>query len=369
MQYKYYIYILMNYDIKNVIFKIKYDEFTKKYSLLKMYYDKIIKVFKVINHLGDGTYGKVYLIQDINNEVFALKVSNFDSEDTLIDEVHNIYNLFKINNINHSYYPICYGRIKNDIGVCIVYQYFGFYNLENIKNITFNESIFIINELLIQLNNLNKSVIHGDLKSSNVVLDDKTKQPMIIDFGLTKSIKDKNEVISTYYISSPESLLTLSEFNNCIINMNELDISKHDYIGLFTIIISMYTVNHFWTLAYNYLVNHVKIKTDYLNKDKAIIIFVYMWYKFNYVNPDQIVNKSLYNLIVKIEELYPNIKNKQFINFLDFFNLYIVSNLKENIEINKDLLYDFLSKLIKFEPENRPSIDDLKEHNFLKDHR
>jgi serine/threonine protein kinase len=353
----------MNYDIKNVIFKIKYDEITKKYSILKMYYDKIIKVFKVISHLGDGTYGKVYLIQDINTEVFALKVSTIDSEDTIIDEVHNIHNLFKNNNVNHPYYPICYGRINNDIGVCVVYQYFGFYNLENIKNITLNESIFIIKELLKQLNNINKSIIHGDLKSSNVVLHDKTKEPMIIDFGLTKSINDKNEVISTYYISSPESLLTLSEFKKCIDKIEELDISKHDYIGLFTIIISMYTVQHFWTIAYNYLVNHVKIKNEYLNKDKAIIVFVYMWYKFNYINPTQIINKSLYNLILKIEDLYPNIKNKHFINFLDFYNLYIVSNLK--IDLDKDLLYDFLSKIIKFEPENRPSIDDLMKDHLL----
>ena len=125
----------------------------------------------------------------------------------------------------------------------------------------------------------------------------------------------------------------------------------------------MYTVQHFWTIAYNYLVNHVKIKNEYLNKDKAIIIFVYMWYKFNYINPNQITNKSLYNLILKIEDLYPNIKNKHFINFLDFYNLYIVTNLK--IDLDKDLLYDFLSKIIKFEPENRPSIDELLEHIFL----
>ena len=356
----------MNYDIKNIYFKIKYDNINNNYSLIKIYHDKSSKLFKITKHLGDGTYGKVYLIEDELKNYYALKISTIDSDDTLIDEVRNIYKLFKSNNIKHSYYPICYGEFRNDIGIGIIYPYLGEYNLETVNGLTYNETINIIKEIINQLKTINQHIVHSDLKSSNIVLDDKTKNPTIIDFGLSKNNTDKTDIISTYYISSPESLLTLEDFKPCVTNIKELDITKHDYIGLFTIICSLFTKTHYWNIIYSYLVDKLEIKPSYLNNSKAIIIFVYIWYRFNYDNPDQIMNQSLYNLIIKIEEIYPNIKNKKFINFLDFFNSYIVINLKDYIDNNKaQQLYNILSKLIKFEPENRPSLDEILEHPLL----
>ena len=353
----------MNYNIKTVIFKIKDDKDNKSYSVLKMYYNKIFTVFKIVKHLGEGTYGKVYLIEDINKDQYVIKISIIDNDKTLLDEVNNMYNLFKNNNIVHSYYPLCYGDFRTNIGIGILYPYFGTYNLETINILNLSDCIDIIKEIINQLNNLNKIIIHGDLKSSNIVVNDKTKKPTIIDFGLSKSISDKTDIISTYYISSPESLLTLEDFRSCVLNITELDISKHDYFGLFTIICSLFTNDHFWNIIYKYLINSVGIKCNYLNNSKAIIIFVYMWYKFNYKNSDQITNKSLYNLIIKIEDIYPNIKNKLFISFQEFYDTYIVDDLRINID--KIQLYDMLNKLIKFEPENRPSLDDLLNHSFL----
>lgn len=353
----------MNYNIKTVIFKIKYDKNDKSYSILKIYYDRTSTVFKIVKHLGDGTYGKVYLIEDINKDQYVIKISIIDNDKTLLEEVNNMYNLFKNNNIVHPYYPLCYGDFRTNIGIGILYPYFGTYNLETINILNLSDCIDVIKEIIIQLNNLNKTIIHCDLKSANIVINDKTKKPMIIDFGLSKSITDKTDIISTYYISSPESLLTLEEFRSCIININELDISKHDYLGLFTIISSIFTNDHFWNISYKYLINSVGIKSNYLNNSKAIIIFVYMWYKFNYKNPDQITNQSLYNLIIKIEEIYPSIKNKLFISFQEFFDSYIVNDLKINID--KIQLYDILNKLIKFEPDNRPTLDNLLNHSFF----
>lgn len=345
----------MNYNITKVILKIKYDENTDDHSILKIYFDKSSKVFKITKHLGDGTYGKVYLIEDINKEQYALKLSTIYNDQTLLDEVNNMYNLFKNNNVIHSCYPLCYGNFINSIEIGIVYPYFGIYNLETIKDLDYNQSISIITEIINQLKILNQSIVHADLKSSNIVLDDKTNKPIIIDFGLSKSINDKTDIISTYYISSPESLLTLEDFKTCVSDIKQLDVSKHDYIGLFTIIISIFSKIHFWHIIYKYLIDKVMIKSHYLNNSRGIIIFVYLWYKFNYNKPEEITNKSLYNAIIKIEEIYPNIKNKSFINFKDFYKSYIIDNLKENV--NKDQLYDILSKLIKFEPENRPTYD------------
>jgi hypothetical protein len=56
-----------------------------------------------------------------------------------------------------------------------------------------------------------------------------------------------------------------------------------------------------------------------------------------------------------------------FINFDLYFKLYILPNLNLNL-INKDKtieLYSFLKLLIKFDPDDRPTLEELLNHKFL----
>ena len=93
---------------------------------------------------------------------------------------------------------------------------------------------------------------------------------------------------------------------------------------------------------------------------------VYNWYKFNYETKCEIKNKSLYNVINKIEFMYPSILDREFTNFDDFFNKYIQPSIYEFIT-DEDIINfkSFIKLLIKFDPVNRPSFDELLKHPFL----
>ena len=66
-------------------------------------------------------------------------------------------------------------------------------------------------------------LIHCDLKTSNIVIDIRSNEEMkdvlnatIIDFGLLKESDDKYDIVSTNFITSPESLLTIHKYDNYI---------------------------------------------------------------------------------------------------------------------------------------------------------
>jgi serine/threonine protein kinase len=103
-----------------------------------------------------------------------------------------------------------------------------------------------------------------------------------------------------------------------------------------------------------------------LLKNYSYYIYVYNWYKFNYETKCEIKNKSLYNVINKIEFIYPSITEREFINFDEFFNKYIKPSIYEFIT-DKDIINfkSFIELLIKFDPVDRPSFDDLLKHPFL----
>ena len=75
----------------------------------------------------------------------------------------------------------------------------------------------------------------------------------VIDFGLAREDTSTSNVISTNYITSPESLLTISNFSECLINNQDLQLDKHDYFGLFSIILNLFINKSFWGLFSKYL--------------------------------------------------------------------------------------------------------------------
>lgn len=325
--------------------------------------------FKIKAYIGKGTTGQVYLLESVDNKTkYAIKISNDDYDEHLIDEIKLINYYFSKYNITHVSYPINCGYFRKLKVYGIIYPYFGFYSLEKIKTISHNINISDRIKIIIQIINQLKSltnVIHCDIKPANIVLDIETNTATIIDFGLIQSYTS-NYVISTNYITSPESLLTVDKYYDCLINRNDKDVSKHDYFGLFSIIIHLFVKISYWSIIQLYLVDK-NYTTSELIKCDAYYIYVYVWYKFNYKTKCQIKNKSLYNIINKIEFIYPTILDRDFICFDDFFNKYIKPDIynsitDENIIIN---FKSFIELLIKFDLVDRPSFDELLNHPFL----
>jgi serine/threonine protein kinase len=331
----------MNYEVSKVSFYISMDKLTMIHN------NKTYK-YNILNMLGEGSAGCVYLLE-YNNKYAVIKISN-DHDYVLIDEVRAITYQFKKNNIVHKYYPLYHGKIINLNAYGIIYPYLGFYNLKSINKLSYKieykQKILIIRQIIEQLKSLN-NIIHCDIKSENIVIDIKNYGIIatIIDFGL---IKEKiNTLCSVSYITSPESLLTIKEYNDLV--TDPIDVTKHDYYGLFSIVIDLFSKKSMWR---NFVEYFVSIG---LTNDTFELSFVYCWYRFFYNSIDELPNETYKKLINKLET---NTIDKK----LDFvsFDVFVDSLNFENEHIK-----DFLKKLIHFNPDERPSLDDLLNHPFL----
>lgn len=343
-------------------------------SKLLIYNDKIEMIFKIINFLGKGTVGQVYLIELITNpnENFVVKISNSDCQDDLKREVNKVIKYFTEGNIKHKAYPKYFGNFKNLNAYGVIYPYLGFYNLDKIKSIKYNISwiynIMIIKQLINQVKSFT-NIIHGDLKPPNVVLNiTNTIEATIVDFGLIKKKNDRFGIISTNYVSSPESLLSLEEYEKFKEKEESIDYSKHDYFGLFCIIVNLFAKNSYWSILSKYITDIFKVSNSFLLKHEAVLLFSYAWYRFFYTNIEQLPNQSLKNLINYIEtKLVKSTFINNFLSWDEFFDNYIIKSLdRTSFNFNYiELFRDFLKKLCHFDSSKRNDLNELLNHQFL----
>lgn len=349
------------------IIDYKFEEDILNHIITNSYNSKIEK-YKIIDFIGSGVIGKIYLLENLdgtNKKEYVIKISNDDCDGDLMDEIRTFKKYYEKNRIVHKLYPKFYGKISNMDCFAIIYPYVGKYNLEKIKsiniNFSYNNNISIIIQIITQLKSLT-NLIHCDLKTANIVISDNDLTATIIDIGLLRPSNINNNVYSTNFITSPESLLTFNSFLDCI--YDNFSVDKHDYFGLFTIVISLFTKIDYWSIISYYLIDELKIKKDFIISQESSLLYVYIWYKFN---NKKIENISLFNVITKIEALYPTLLKKEYIDYNTFFRKYIIPSINSDI-INEDkliLLKNFTNLLIKFEPNERPSYDVLLTHPFL----
>lgn len=365
----------MNYGIKKIDINLNTVNDNIINSTLTFNIDNTLIDYKVIKYLGKGTAGSVYLIKSDKNE-YAIKIGNNDAYTSIEYEIIYTQKYFHKNKITHIAYPVFYANINNLKRNAIIFPFLGHYNLSNIKKhkefkINSNMSIMFIRSIIMQLKEF-KNIIHCDLKSSNIVLHcDKHYNyiPVIIDFGLIKDISKPDKIISTIYISSPESLFTNSVIKKNVKKLTSLNMDsdklyskitfdKHDYFGLFSIIIDMVSTVDIWNILSAYLETELKLSKDIITD--SIEHYVYMWYRFNYTSLDDVTDLYYKYLIITIEELIPNIKDIPYISFKEFFTKYIEKNL-----ICSNNIYPFLESIIRFIPKYRPSYDEILNNHFL----
>ena len=371
----------MNYEIIKISLDILNFTITSKNIIdliLDITYEDNVRnsiKFKITSYLGKGAIGQVYLLEKqsvaavnthFHAESYVLKISNDECINELLNEMVTINKNFKEYNINNKSYPIAYGKFSNIKAIGVIYNFLGYYNLEKIKKIQYMIEIphnkSIIRQIITQMKQMGNT-IHCDLKPANIVIDVDTNdiKATIIDYGLMKCYNEMN-IISTNYITSPESLLTLT----CGM-VGDVDMSKHDYFGLFVIVINLFVKNNYWDIISDYLTKIHNISSRFILKDEARVLFVYLWYKFNFNNTINITNPKLRKLILDIESNYKLFALKKFSTFNSFFHNHIAPNLDSHFnDVEQyNLLRSFLRSLSYFCPEDRPSLDQLLEHPFL----
>lgn len=161
--------------------------------------------YNLIESLGDGSYGDVYLSEK-DGEKFALKFlrnkndaagfdkSKFDSEKNSWIKVSGHRNIIKIHRAD----------IKN-ARYFIVMDYADGGSLQR-KKFPRNEAVQIMLEILGGVNHLhNLNIIHRDIKPANILL--KTNIPCLGDFGLARDLDltlSSTQIAGTFGYLSPE---------------------------------------------------------------------------------------------------------------------------------------------------------------------
>ena len=190
--------------------------------------------FTIITQLGQGTFGKIYLVQNSKGEVYSMK-KIFLSEELDLEDIIREYRLcYKLKNEN-IVEIIGLHNTKLDSTTFIVYilMEVGLTDWEKeirtfsekSKNYTEEELINIIKQLVSALSFLQKkNVSHRDVKPHNVLVF-KDKIYKIADFGEAKQITKVTQNLQINTLRGTEMYMSPLLFNG--LRTNQIDI-KHN---------------------------------------------------------------------------------------------------------------------------------------------
>ena len=190
--------------------------------------------YKVITQLGQGTFGKIYLVQDKNNELFSMKKIIL-SEELDVQSVINEYKMCQ--KLKHSNVVRILGIYNNKLDtttyVVYVLMEVGLTDWEkeirkyNDKNLEYTERelIDIIKQLSSVLSFLQKNNIsHRDIKPQNILVF-KNKIYKVADFGEAKQIDNIAKNLINYSLRGTELYMSPLLFNG--LRTGQIDI-KHN---------------------------------------------------------------------------------------------------------------------------------------------
>ncbi|EJW03878.1 CMGC/CDK protein kinase [Edhazardia aedis USNM 41457] len=184
---------------------------------------------KIIKKIGEGTFGHVFLSLFASQQ-YALKKIAVDGEEGIsittlreililkkLDHKNIIKILDIITDIKHE--KVEFDRKNVELYVVFPYYKFDLLNLLSKNEIAPNDIKYIAKQIVEGLKYLHKNkVIHRDLKSANILLDEKLNT-VIADFGLARNF-DKYENFTTGLITlwyrPPEILLGSSRYTEAV---------------------------------------------------------------------------------------------------------------------------------------------------------
>jgi serine/threonine protein kinase len=187
----------------------------------------INKKYKLINKIGEGSFGSIYKAENIRTREFvAIKIESIESTCSLLKNESNMYQYL----LNTNGIPQVKWYGKDEQNYYMVINLLG-KSLEEIKNEKQKFSLSLTLQIGIQLLNLiknihNKGLIHRDIKPENFLLglNDKKKQFYLIDFGFCKSYINNDNHIESKKVNGLIGSLTYASLNA----HNFIELSRRD---------------------------------------------------------------------------------------------------------------------------------------------
>jgi len=174
-----------------------------------------LKNKEIAEPYGKGTYGKIYLAQSSEQKKYTVKIGlkiDLIRDIEILSKIQNIQNVCKIHNATDldEYTAIIMDKYNTNI---VQYFYCQKHVLD--KEINFIDYLNCFIDILETINVLhNYGIYHCDIKTDNILFDNNTKKPVLIDFGLAEEIGDSK------YISSNQEVVTLYWKNPNLVKEN-----------------------------------------------------------------------------------------------------------------------------------------------------
>ncbi|KAM3144140.1 hypothetical protein pb186bvf_003904 [Paramecium bursaria] len=164
--------------------------------------------YQIIKELGDGSFGKVYLIA-MNNQNYALKTIKIQNLLKWQKVEQAKLELSIMYSLNHENIIKLHGHFEDEDYIYLLLDYIGGGDLFNLLKrqgtLSENQVIHYIRQVVeafIYLHSLPKPVIHRDIKPENILVDENNKVKLA-DFGSANSIQTIDGKRQTYTGTQP----------------------------------------------------------------------------------------------------------------------------------------------------------------------
>ena len=158
--------------------------------------------YTVIDIIGRGGYGNVYLVIDDDNNEWVIKVQRKSSglvEEFYLKKVQGILNVCEIKE--------CF--VVKDSHFTVMKKYDG--TLSSLTQISSFDWCIVLQKLLIALSKIHeKKITHCDIKPENIFL--KNGDPIMGDFGIADKIGNKGGLIFSWFYRHPDLMERFQDF-------------------------------------------------------------------------------------------------------------------------------------------------------------